>query len=175
MPKRTRWEFNRVGRASARALAAGLVAAMLIVSACGKEEKKPSKPKGYFEGLAGAKEMSEEKACQAQMAGLGKSLAAYATINDGQFPPTLKKLVEAGLASRELFECPGRPTQAYVYLPGQNQGMPAANLLVLEEQATHRGRCNVLRLNGSVEALTPEEVSAARAKTQAAIRSAGGS
>lgn len=174
MTRRACCGFGGVGRAAAAATALSVIAGILIIPGCGDDEED-SKPRGYFEGLAGAKDMAEEKACQAQLAGLRQALAMYATTNEGQFPASLEKLVESRAAPSELLTCPRRGKQAYVYLPGQNQKMPAGNILVFEEDAVHRGRCNVLRLGGTVEALTSEQVSAERAKTEAAIRSAGGS
>ncbi|KPK82828.1 MAG: hypothetical protein AMJ81_09130 [Phycisphaerae bacterium SM23_33] len=160
--------FNRVSWAAAVAI--GLTAVLFIIPSCSKKKKSS----GYFESLAGAKHMADETACRARLAQLGQGLLAYAALNDGRFPASLDELAKSGV-SREFFQCPKRPGQSYVYLPGQNQNMPSDNILVLEEQAVHRGRCNVLRLGGMVESLTPEEVAAARAKTQRAIGADAGS
>ncbi len=47
--------------------------------------------------------------------------------------------------------------------------MPGQNVLVYELNAVHEGRCNLLRVDGQMELLTPEQVQAAVTETKAQL------
>ncbi len=80
----------------------------------------------------------------------------------GEYPLYLKDLVDNGLLpSAALYTPEERQKQAYRYIGGQNADMPSDNVLVYEERPVHRDKCNVLRLDGRIEQLTPEELAKA--------------
>ena len=54
----------------------------------------------------------------------------------------------------------------------QSPDMHGSNVLLYEAQPAHDGRCNVLRLNGRIELLTPEELQRALAETRNRLISA---
>jgi len=106
--------------------------------------------------------------CQANFRAIGQNLQMYA-ITNGNFPASRQELMEWSGNSR-LFRCPDPNGADYVYIPGQRQDMPAANVLLYEPKPVHDGRCNALFLGGQIELLTPEQLQQAVAATRAQIR-----
>ena len=106
--------------------------------------------------------------CQMNMRTIWQNLRMYA-IEKESFPPSLEALAEWGADPRQ-FRCPASEEQQYVYIPGQNENMPGQNVLVYELKPVHEGRCNLLRVNGQMELLTPEQVQAAVTETQAQLQ-----
>ena len=90
------------------------------------------------------------------------------SIEKESFPPSLEALAEWGADPRQ-FRCPASEEQQYVYIPGQNENMPGQNVLVYELKPVHEGRCNLLRVDGQMELLTPEQVQAAVTETKARL------
>ena len=93
----------------------------------------------------------------------------YAISNE-EFPASTQELIDFGGNAR-LFQCPDPNGSKYVYIPGQSPDMPGSNILVYEPKAVHDGRCGVLTLGGQMGLLTPEELQAGLAATQAAMAS----
>lgn len=120
----------------------------------------------YGQALHGAQERGGEVACALQLTNIYRSLQIAAMSADGRFPASLVELYSPG-----QLRCPSRDGPPYVYVPGQDQSMPGGNVLIYEDAPAHDGKCSVLRLNGRVELLTPEEVKAAVDKTHALISS----
>lgn len=106
--------------------------------------------------------------CQTNLRTIGQNIQMYAISNEG-FPPSQEELM-AFSGSTQLFRCPAPDGEKYIYIPGQNGGMPPANILVYEPKPVHEGRCGVLRLGGQLELLTPEELQQALEQTRANIR-----
>lgn len=115
--------------------------------------------------LVSAKEFAEANACLAQLKSVGSALTIFASTHDGKFPDSLDELIESGQISSELIRCPHRKGGRYVYVAGQDQNMPRENVLVYEATAVHRGDCNLLRLDGTPEAVTPAQLQADLART----------
>jgi len=122
----------------------------------------------YSEALVDAKYSAITVKCQMNLRTIWQNLQMYAVSND-RFPPSLEAFVEWG-GSSQLFRCPAKEGQKYVYIPGQSGDMLPENILVFEPNATHDGKCNVLRLNGQIESLTPEELKKAVDATLARLR-----
>jgi hypothetical protein len=108
-------------------------------------------------------------ACQTNLQVIGQNIQVYA-ISGEDYPPSLQALREWS-GSSQLFECPDPNGGRYVYIPGQNGDMPGENVLAYEPNAVHNGHCNVLRLSGRVEPLTPEQLNQALVQTRAEISS----
>ena len=106
--------------------------------------------------------------CQMNMRTIWQNLRMYAIEKEG-FPPSLKTLADWG-ADPQSLRCPAPDGQEYFYIPGQNENMPGQNVLVYELKPVHEGRCNLLRLDGQMELLTPEQVQAAVTETQAQLQ-----
>jgi len=106
--------------------------------------------------------------CQMNLNTIWQNLRIYAIEKEG-FPPSLKTLVDWG-ADPQLLRCPAPDGGQYLYIPGQNGNMPGQNVLVYELKAAHDGRCNLLRVNGQVDLLTPEQVQAEVNKTYIRLR-----
>jgi len=108
-------------------------------------------------------------ACQNNLQVIGQNIQVYA-ISGEDYPPSLQALREWS-GSSQLFQCPDPNGGLYVYIPGQNGDMPGENVLVYEPNAVHNGHCNILRLGGRVEPLTPEQLSQALVQTRAEMSS----
>jgi hypothetical protein len=122
----------------------------------------------YTNTMIDAKHSAEAVQCQMNMRAIYQNIQMYALSNEG-FPSSQQELVKWGGNTR-LFKCSVDGGGEYVYVPGQNRNMPATNILLYESEPVHNGRCCVLRLNGQIELLTPEELQQALTQTQASIR-----
>lgn len=106
--------------------------------------------------------------CQTNLQAIWQDLQTYAVSNE-RFPPSLEALVEWG-ANPQLLQCQAPDGQRYVYIPGQHGDMPGRNVLVYEPKAVHDGRCSILRLNGQIELLTPEQAQLAVTETRTRLK-----
>ena len=122
----------------------------------------------YTQAMVQTQHKATSIKCQTNLRTIGQNMQIYA-INNETYPPSLEAL-EQWSGSTELFRCPAPDGQKYVYIPGQNGSMSPQNILVYEREAVHDGRCNVLRLNGQIESLTPEELELAVVRTLAGLR-----
>ncbi|MEJ2705295.1 MAG: hypothetical protein P8Z79_22880 [Sedimentisphaerales bacterium] len=124
--------------------------------------------KQYNEAMVNATYRAETVRCQTNLRAIGQNIQMYAISNDG-FPPSLEAL-EQYSETKQLFHCPDPNGVDYVYIPGQNPDMPPDNILVYEPKPMHQGRCSVLRLNGQLDLLTPDQLQQALERTKATIR-----
>ena len=122
----------------------------------------------YTGAMVNTKRKAVALQCQMNLNTIWQNLRMYAIEKDG-FPPSLKTLVDWG-ADSPLLRCSAPDGGQYVYIPGQNENMPGQNVLVYELKAAHDGRCNLLRVNGQVDLLTPEQVQAEVTKTYTRLR-----
>lgn len=118
----------------------------------------------YATALKDACERAADTACMVNLNSIWRSIQAEATMNDGKLPESLDNLY-----SPSQLRCPAGDKEFYTYIPGQNLSMPLSNVLIYETAGTHRGKCNVLLLSGSVVEMTPEQVKSAVAGTKAVI------
>jgi hypothetical protein len=117
----------------------------------------------YSGAMVDTKRKAVALQCQMNLSTIRQNLRIY-SIEKESFPPSLKTLVDWG-ADSQLLRCTAQDGGEYVYIPGQNENTPGQNVLVYELKAVHGGRCNLLRVNGQMELLTPEQVQAAVTKT----------
>lgn len=123
----------------------------------------------YTGAMIDAKDSAMTLQCQTNLRTIYQNLQMYA-ISKESFPPSLQALVEWSGGS-QVFRCPARDGADYIYIPGQSGDMSGENVLVFEPNAVHDGHCNVLRLSGTVELLTPEQLREALAQTRARVLS----
>jgi hypothetical protein len=119
----------------------------------------------YTTGLMNTKMRASDVACQANLRAIGQCLLTYAASNES-FPDSQQELVNLCGNSR-LFRCPDPNGGEYTYIPGMRGDMPDRSVVVYESEPAHHGRCHALLLGGQIVALTPEELQAALAATQA--------
>ena len=117
----------------------------------------------YTDAMVDTKLKAVDVKCQMNIRAIHQCLHVYA-LSNGEFPESQGAL-ERECGSTQLFQCPDPNGPKYIYIPGQNANMPGQNILLYEPQAVHNGRSNVLRLNGQIEALTPEELQPAILRT----------
>jgi hypothetical protein len=122
----------------------------------------------YTGAMVNTKRKALALQCQMNLNTIWQNLRMYAIEKDG-FPPSLKTLVDWG-ADSKLLRCPVPDGGQYLYIPGQNENMPGQNVLVYELKAVHEGRCNLLRVNGQIDLLTPDQVQAEVTKTYTTLR-----
>ena len=122
----------------------------------------------YTDTMVQTRYNAETVKCQTNLRSIGQNIQIYAVSNEG-FPPSQEELMKFS-GSTQLFRCPAPDGEKYIYMPGQNGGMPPANILVYEPKPVHDGRCGVLRLGGQIELLSPEELQQALDQTRANIR-----
>ena len=124
--------------------------------------------KQYGETMIETTNSAETVKCQTNLRTIGQNIEMYAVSND-EFPPSQRALME-WCNNIRLFRCPVDEGDSYIYIPGQNAEMPPANILLYESKPRHQGRCNVLRLGGQIELLTPEELRQAVSQTVAQLK-----
>ena len=122
----------------------------------------------YTGAMVNTKRKAVALQCQMNLSTIRQNLRMYA-IEKQSFPPSLKTLVDWGVDS-QLLRCPDPDGGQYVYIPGQNENMPGQNVLVYEQKTAHEGRCNLLRVNGQIDMLTPQQVQAEVNKTYIRLR-----
>ena len=151
-------ESRDVGRFVKIGLLLAGIAAVVVAIAWGIHAYKP-KPgsKTYLDGVFGAKHMAESTVSMNNLRLIRDALERYRE-GFGEYPPYLKDLLDNGLIPSPALYTPDRQKQAYKYIRGQDPEMPGDNILVYEEKPIHRDKCNVLRLDGRLGRLTPEEL-----------------
>jgi len=140
------------------------VAAWWVIKSLGRAGEQ------YTGVMIETKYQAEAVKCQMNLRAIFQNLQMYAVTN-GRFPPSSKALAE-WQGNSQLLRCPAPDGQQYAYVPGQSPDMHGSNVLLYEAQPAHDGRCNVLRLNGRIELLTPEELQRALAETRNRLISA---
>ena len=122
----------------------------------------------YTDGMIKTQNKAITVKCQLNLRTIAQNMQMYAMSNDS-FPPSLEALISWS-GSTQLFQCPDPEGGKYVYIPGQNNSMPPTNILLHETKPVHDGRCCVLRLNGQIELLSPEQLTEAVTQTLACLR-----
>jgi hypothetical protein len=122
----------------------------------------------YTEAMVNTQHKAISLKCQTNLRTIWQNLQIYALSNE-KFPESQEEL-EQWSGNSKLFQCPDPEGEKYIYIPGEKPDMPPQNILVYEPKAVHDGLCNVLRLNGQIESLTPEELQAALAQTMKTFR-----
>ncbi len=92
--------------------------------------------------------------CQMNFRSVAQCLQTYA-IGEESFPDSQEELASF-CGSARLLRCPDPCGVDYVYIPGARADMPPTTVLLYEPKPVHEGRCNVLFLDGRIEALTPD-------------------
>ena len=106
--------------------------------------------------------------CQSNLHAIWQSIQAYGLSND-KLPDSFDELV-AETGSTKVFQCPEPNSPKYAYIPGQDLDSPPDNVLLYEPEPVHNGKGNVLRVNGAIDLLTPEELQAAIEQTKAHLQ-----
>ena len=123
--------------------------------------KKLDKPGGYVHTIVRTRTFAQSQACLTRMAVLKQELMLYAQMNDGRFPPSL-----AVLKRGDLIKTPMSGNEEYSYVPGQSIGSDGSNILVYLELVNYKGMCHVLRVGGTVESISPEDLEAELGRTR---------
>jgi len=128
------------------------------------------KSKSYIENVLDARKNAIETIEKVNHASIYRAMQQYAIMNDGNFPPNTEVLAQQLGLSEKLFTLKGEGQRpALVYIPGQHERMPAANVLLYEYlPGASQGR--VVRLDGRVEKLTAAQLQAALGKTTRSLR-----
>ena len=129
----------------------------------GKAPPKTPSPGGYLDAVFGAKRRAELALGMNRLRVLSTALMQYALRHDGKFPASLEDLKQP-----ELLRSPGAAAEPYKYVPGQTSDLHA-NVLVYEARPLRDGKVLILRVNGSIEGLTPEHLRQELARTTASL------
>jgi len=173
MARSTRTSLRR--RAAGRMAAAGglLLVPLLGVAIVMLIYFAPSGPehKSYVETVVESKKKAVAVADVTELAGLYRELEMTAVVNDGRYPP-LHELLQTSAIAQKLLRRPGDDTDhPCIYIEGQNENMPASNVLVYDINAAEaHGQGLVLYRNGSIEMLSAEQMEQAVAATRAHIQ-----
>ena len=122
----------------------------------------------YSQTMVNVQNKATITACSMNLNTIRKSLQMYAITNDG-LPESFDELARE-VGNSRVFQCPEPNSPKYSYVPGQTLNSPGENILLYEPKPVHNGMCNILRVNGTIELLTPEELQAALEQTKAHLR-----
>ncbi|MDY6913739.1 MAG: hypothetical protein SVT52_04700 [Planctomycetota bacterium] len=124
-------------------------------------------PKSYVKTVVKSKDTAAVAVESINLAGIYRALRQYAAVNDGKFPASTDELIRETGLPRKLFS-PDGPGLSYI--PAQNEKMPGSNVLLHETEPGPDDKCQLLRLDGRIELLSPQEVRAEVDRTQKALR-----
>jgi hypothetical protein len=96
-------------------------------------------------------ETAHRAACVTNLKNVGNALSAYASANNGQFPPSLDTLVSAGMLQPSDIVCPDAPGETTNYvLSASSINVPPTAIVVYEPLSNHGDGINVLYRNGQI-------------------------
>ncbi len=147
------------------ALGGVVLAAILGIKSYQSWRSKQPQHKSYLDTVFGAKHMAEATVSMDQLRQIRDGLERYFTAF-GDYPVELKELADNGTIPGQILYAPDSSKQAYAYIRGQNPRMDGNNVLVYEEKPIHNDLCNVLRLDGRIQKLTPEQLEEALKETR---------
>ncbi len=112
-----------------------------------------------------ANEFARRAKCGENLKTIHSAIEAYRQSHSGEYPPTLRSLVEAGLLQAERLHCPGTPDgsgESYDYFPpspATSQPL-ASHVLVRDRKGNHQWQQeddggNVLHDNGLIQWQAP--------------------
>jgi hypothetical protein len=122
----------------------------------------------YTKAMVNTENKARTIKCQQNLYAINQSIQAYGLENE-KLPESFDELVRI-TGMTQVFQCPEPNSPKYQYIPGQSLDSPPDNILLYEPEPEHGGKCNVLRVNGMIELLTPEELQAAIEQTKAHLR-----
>ena len=125
--------------------------------------------KGYVKTVVESKKVAARAVSQVELRDMFQSLQTYAITNEGAFPRSVEELIETTQMPQEWFAA-SADQEGLVYLPGQNERMPATNVLIYENNSNAPTGCLVLRLSGQVDRLPPQAVLQEVQQTRRSIR-----
>ena len=119
---------------------------------------------------------------QSNLARIDTAIRVYQLRHEGRDPESLRELVSEGLVSSEEVICPrstlyGRPPSDYTYLPSPPGYQSRPNDVLIYDSALARRMDDggwVLRRNGRMERISPEQLAVALADMRIARRISGG-
>jgi hypothetical protein len=122
----------------------------------------------YGQAMVNTQNKATTVKCQTNLRAIWQNIQMYAVSND-KLPESFEDFVDWSGNSR-LFQCPEPNSPKYAYIPGQRLDSPGENILIYEPEAVHNGGCNVLRVNGTIELITFEELQADIKRTRANLQ-----
>jgi len=127
--------------------------------------------KSYVETVVESKAKAETTVTAVELHGLYTDMQMTAIVSDGQFP-SLRELLENSTIGYEYLRRPGEEDDhPCVYIEGQDQSMPADNVLVYDQSAAERtGEGQVLLRDGTVRTYSAERMKQAVAKTRRIVQ-----
>lgn len=131
--------------------------------------------KSYVETTLDAREHASEVTAGVNLSSVYRSLQIYALGHDGKYPETPEELMIEANLPKGYVQLPSKPDQESltVYIGGQGESMPASNILIYESVLDGDGMCTVLRVDGTVERFSAEQVQVAVAETRGYIAKRG--
>jgi len=112
--------------------------------------------------LAKVQEQAKSIKSRSQLRQFGLYCLMYAQENDGQFPPTLKSLIDIGyIECEDLLRSERIPDSVephYVYVTGQDTSCAPGNVIAYENPAAELEEYNVLYVDGHVRAVSKQQL-----------------
>lgn len=126
--------------------------------------------KSHVETALDARKKAIKTVERVNLATVFRALLQYAAMNEDQYPPSVAELTGKCAVSADALASEETGGVGLVYLPGQNRRMAKTNILAYQISAVDEEQIDVLRLDGRVETLSPDQLEAALYETREALR-----
>lgn len=155
---------KRSGGTITNILTVGIIVVLIGIGVMSLMKQAGETTTEYAQGMVNTTNKASSLACTSNMGQIFQILQMYSMTED-KLPESYDDLVsEVGMT--QIFHCSEPNAPNYTYIPGQTLSSPADNILLYESVPVHSGKCNVLRVSGRVEMLSPEELQAAIEQTK---------
>jgi len=104
--------------------------------------------------LGHAREVAKRALCGSHLNCIGKGMVMYGAENGDAYPPDLDLLVESGMVTPKMLQCPstdGSRKVDYFYLPPAQPNASAKTLVACDLAGNHKDGRNVLYAAGNVK------------------------
>jgi hypothetical protein len=156
---------KRSGGTITNILTVGIIIVLIGIGVMSLMKQAGETTQEYAQGMVNTTNKASSIACTSNMGQIFQIMQMFSMTED-KLPESYDDLVsEVGMT--QIFHCSEPNAPNYTYIPGQTLSSPADNILLYESVPVHSGKCNVLRISGKVEMLSPEELQAAIEQTKA--------
>lgn len=114
----------------------------------------------YLGTLSASMNMAKMAASMETLKAVGNGIVLYGGMNEDKRPASLGDMVKANVITAEILVSPGDRSRKIVYILDQTASSPGENIQAYDPVVYVGSKVPVLRLNGAVETLSPDELKA---------------
>ena len=159
---------KRTGGTITNILIAGIIIVLIGIGVMSLMKQAGETTQEYAQGMVNTANKASAIVCSSNLGQIYQFLQ-MSSMTDDKLPESYDELVNQ-VGMTQIFHCSEPNAPNYTYIPGQTLSSPPENILLYESIPVHSGRCNVLRVSGKIEMLSPEELQAAFEQTKSHLR-----